>query len=135
MSFKVYFEDGRGNTMDEDGLEPVQMEVDEEAYPLDNITTYDSHLDLKPPEKKIQAKVKKLDRAPSNPNGSNVKKIHRGDDVKDMFFYYVYEKGLTAGKAASVMNVPRRTGYNWLKDDQDVVVGRLEGKNDDSRGE
>ncbi|KAI8639923.1 hypothetical protein BD408DRAFT_329630, partial [Parasitella parasitica] len=50
MSFKVYFEDGRGNTMDEDGLEPVQMEVDEEAYPLDNITTYDSHLDLKPPE-------------------------------------------------------------------------------------
>lgn len=111
------------------------MEVDEEAYPLDNITTYDSHLDLKPPEKKIQAKVNKLNKAPSNPNGSNNKKIHRGDDVKDIFFYYVYERGLTAGKAASVMNIPRRTGYNWLKDDQDIVVGRLERKNDDSRDE
>jgi hypothetical protein len=43
MAFKVYFEDGKGNAMDEDGLEPVQMEVDEEAYPLDDITNYDSH--------------------------------------------------------------------------------------------
>ncbi|KAG2210520.1 hypothetical protein INT47_002462 [Mucor saturninus] len=39
---QIYFEDGRGNAMNEDGLEPV----DEEAYPLDNITTYDSHLVL-----------------------------------------------------------------------------------------
>ncbi|KAG2209464.1 hypothetical protein INT47_008307 [Mucor saturninus] len=101
MSLKVYFEDGRGNAMDEDGLEPVQMEVDEEA----------------------------------NLNGSNNKEIHRGDFVKDMFSYYVYERGLTAGKAASIMNILRRTGYNLLKDDQDIIVGRLEGKNDDSRDE
>lgn len=45
MAFKVYFEDGKGNAMDEDGLEPVQMEVDD-------ITNYDSHMDLKPSEKK-----------------------------------------------------------------------------------
>lgn len=45
MAFEVYFEDGKGNAMDEDGLEPVQMEVDD-------ITNYDSHMDLKPSEKK-----------------------------------------------------------------------------------
>ena len=52
MAFEVYFEDGKGNVMDEDGLEPVQMEVDEEAYHLGDITNYDSHMDLKPAEKK-----------------------------------------------------------------------------------
>lgn len=52
MAFEVYFEDGKGNAMDEDGLEPVQMEVDEEAYHLDDITNYDPHMDLKPAEKK-----------------------------------------------------------------------------------
>ncbi|KAG2191936.1 hypothetical protein INT47_012019 [Mucor saturninus] len=54
MSFKIYLEDGKGNNMDEDGLEPVQMEIDEEAYPLDDITNYDSHIDLKPAEKKVK---------------------------------------------------------------------------------
>lgn len=48
-----------------------------------------------------------------------------------MFFFYVYEKGLTAGKAASLMNIPRKTGYNWLQKDQNKLVDRLEGKVDD----
>ncbi|KAG2191662.1 hypothetical protein INT47_008600 [Mucor saturninus] len=111
MSFKIYFEDGKGNAMDEDGLEPVQMEIDEEAYPLDDITNYDSHIDLKPAEKK---------------------NIHRGNDTKDLFFFYVYEKGLTAGKAASLINIPRKTGYNWLQKDQSIIIDQLEGKSDGS---
>lgn len=49
-----------------------------------------------------------------------------------MFFFYIYEKGLTAGKVASLMNIPRRTGYNWLQENQKNLIDRLEGKvNDD----
>ncbi|KAG2192514.1 hypothetical protein INT47_002837 [Mucor saturninus] len=117
MSFKIYFEDGKGNAMDEDGLEPVQMEIDEEAYPLDDITNYDSHIDLKPAKKK---------------NKQDIKNIHRGSNTKNLFFFYVYEKGLTAGKAASLINIPRRTGYNWLQKDQSILIDQLEGKSDGS---
>ncbi|CEI89974.1 hypothetical protein RMCBS344292_04310 [Rhizopus microsporus] len=62
MSFKVYFEDGKGNAMDEHGLEPVQMEVDEEAYSLDDVTNYDLHMYLKLPEKEKRAPNKLVDR-------------------------------------------------------------------------
>lgn len=48
-----------------------------------------------------------------------------------MFFFYIYEKGLTAGKVASLMNIPRRTGYNWLQENQKNLIDRLEGKVDD----
>lgn len=36
-------EDGKENSMDEHGLEPVRMEIDEEAYFLDDITNYNLH--------------------------------------------------------------------------------------------
>lgn len=38
------FEDGKGNVIDRDGHELVQMELDKEAYLLDNITDFDTHL-------------------------------------------------------------------------------------------
>ncbi|CAO0792470.1 unnamed protein product [Mucor circinelloides] len=126
MAFKIYFEDGKGNAMDEDGLEPVQMEVDEEAYPLDGITNYDSHMDRKPAEKKWNLKLLR------RPQSLEMENIHRGNDIKGMFFFYIYEKGLTAGKVASLMNIPRRTGYNWLQENQKNLIDRLEGKVDDN---
>ncbi|CEP09550.1 hypothetical protein [Parasitella parasitica] len=46
--------------MDEDGRETVQMEIDEDAYPLDSITDFNTHAELKPPEKeKDQDEVEK----------------------------------------------------------------------------
>ncbi|KAL9554818.1 hypothetical protein PS6_003207 [Mucor atramentarius] len=38
---------------------------------------------------------------------------------------------LAAGKVASLMNIPRRTGYNWLQENQKNLIDRLEGKVDD----
>jgi hypothetical protein len=55
---RALFEDGEGNLTDEDGVEVsvVDMEVDEIEYPLEDITNYDSCLDLKPPEKPVKVK-------------------------------------------------------------------------------
>lgn len=108
------------------------MEVDEEAYPLDDVTNYDLHMDLKPPEKeKRTPKITNKTTVSKDASQGHTRKIHRGDETKEMFFFYVYEKGLTAGKAASLMNILRKTGYNWLQKDQNKLVDRLEGKVDD----
>ncbi|CEP19517.1 hypothetical protein [Parasitella parasitica] len=48
---------GKGNAMDEDGREPVQMEVDEDAYPLDSITDFNTLAELKSPEKEVKLKA------------------------------------------------------------------------------
>ncbi|CEP15781.1 hypothetical protein [Parasitella parasitica] len=42
MSLQFFFEDGKGNAIDEDGNKPVEMQIDEESYPLDNITNFES---------------------------------------------------------------------------------------------
>ncbi|KAG0755113.1 hypothetical protein G6F57_012568 [Rhizopus arrhizus] len=58
MSFTVYFEDGHGKAVDENGDEPVLMEIDEEGFPLNSIADYGSYIDLKPPEKEVKKAVK-----------------------------------------------------------------------------
>lgn len=58
MSLQFFHEDGKGNAMDEDGNEPIHMQVDEMVYTLDNITTdFDSSYSaLKPPVKAVKPK-------------------------------------------------------------------------------
>ncbi|KAI8075783.1 uncharacterized protein B0P05DRAFT_143904 [Gilbertella persicaria] len=49
MNIQVYYENGRVDVVDKFGNEPIEMEVDEEQYPLDNVTNFDQYLDIKPP--------------------------------------------------------------------------------------
>jgi hypothetical protein len=100
MSLQIVFEDGKGNAMDEDGHEPVQMEVDMDAYPLDDVTDLNTHSELKPSEKLNKLNVIKDDVSfPVHPTKSRATRRH-GDNIKVLFFFEVYEKGLTAGEAA-----------------------------------
>lgn len=119
--------------MDEDGNEPIHMRVDEVAYPLDNITDFDSYSALKPPEKAVKPQRVVKDEEGLPP--ALTRKIHRGNDIKEIFFFQVYEKGLTAGAAAKLLNIPRRTGYNWLKEDQIQIQSRFDGRDDDNKNE
>ncbi|CEG79651.1 hypothetical protein RMATCC62417_14091 [Rhizopus microsporus] len=120
--------------MDEDDNEPVQMQVDEEAYPLYNITDFDTHSELKPLEKPMKPKVVKVEGFAFINQGKIITKKHRGDEVKAMFFFQVYEKGLTAEKAAKLSNIPCRTAYNWYEKDQLEIQKRLRG-NDSEKNE
>ncbi|KAI9496851.1 hypothetical protein BDB00DRAFT_744720, partial [Zychaea mexicana] len=45
------YEDGHGNAIDEAGHHVLEMEVDENEYPLDNITDFDVYMTQKPPER------------------------------------------------------------------------------------
>lgn len=46
-------EGGQGGLFDDEGNEVciIQMEVDENAYPLQNVANFDEYNELKPPEK------------------------------------------------------------------------------------
>lgn len=112
------FEDGKGNTIDGDGHEPLQMKLDKEAYPLDNITDFDTHPQLKLYVKVVKGKVVK-NKASSSIDLCEVNfKKHYENDAKKLFFFQVYKKGLTAGKAVKIVNIPRKIAYNWYKKDQ-----------------
>ena len=51
----IIFEDGLGNQHDVEGNEVIefQMEVDNEMYPVESVTDYDSYTYMKPPETEI----------------------------------------------------------------------------------
>lgn len=55
------YEDGNGNLRDENGDEAIiiAMEVDEEMYPIEEVTSFGQYMDLKPLEKRKQEKIKR----------------------------------------------------------------------------
>ncbi|KAI8368771.1 hypothetical protein BD560DRAFT_371154, partial [Blakeslea trispora] len=61
MSLKFFQEDGKGSVFDEYGNEPVEMEVDNEQFPLEDVTNYDTYMDLKPPERLEKMKIVKAE--------------------------------------------------------------------------
>ncbi|KAL7312183.1 hypothetical protein PS15m_007977 [Mucor circinelloides] len=61
MTFQVFQEDGSGNVLNENENEPVEMDVDDVNLPLENITNYDSYMDLKSPEREVKIKNAELE--------------------------------------------------------------------------
>jgi hypothetical protein len=92
MSLQIFFEDGKGNTINEDGREPVQMEVDEEAYPSDKINDFKMHSEMKPPERIMKPKViNKETHTLSEVVDGQARKRHQ-DHIKDLFFSCLPER-------------------------------------------
>ena len=53
MNYFSIFEDGRGNIYNENNeqVQVSEMKVDEDEYPLEDVTNFDKYLDSKLPEK------------------------------------------------------------------------------------
>ncbi|CAO3675318.1 unnamed protein product [Rhizopus stolonifer] len=135
---RILFEDGNGNLMDKDGAEVlvIEMEVDEDEFPLGEITNYDTYIDLKPPEKPVKIKHKEEENEATpeeetNDNKTRTYRLHK-PDVKDFFFYLVYEKGSSIRDAAKKLKVPQSTAQSWMSKakqaaDDDFVERRTGG--------
>jgi transposase len=120
--YSILFEDGKGNLVNEEGVEVsvIEMEVDEIEYPLHDITNYGSCLDLKPPEKLVKTKQEAKEcvkEAETQQESSDGKKSYRSykPDVKNYFFYLVYEKNKSIRSAAAELKVPQITAKGWIK--------------------
>ncbi|ORY94092.1 hypothetical protein BCR43DRAFT_551887 [Syncephalastrum racemosum] len=116
------YEDGHGNAVDETGRHVLEMEVDENEFPLDNATDYDAYLAEKPPERqKKKAHNEAASSTEPTTGSSTSKRIYNAysDMQKEQFFFLYHEKHLTAGKAAAKLGIPRSTAYSWLKKDEE----------------
>lgn len=122
------YEDGRGNAVDESGNFVLEMDIDHDNYPLDPVTDYDMYNELKPPERPQIVEPVKVTQTPDKSTVRLKKKAYSqyNDKEKEQFFFLVYEKNFTAGKAAKQLNIPRRTAYNWLDKDQNKPVDEIQ---------
>ncbi|KAG1050394.1 hypothetical protein G6F43_007324 [Rhizopus delemar] len=122
----IVYEDGLGNQYDSNGNEvmDVQMEVDNEMYPIEKVTTFDSYIDLKPSEKEAKER-----------NNSSSEKIQKDDEKssykhykdieKEQLFFLVEEKGMSVRAAAQKLNINVHTAQGWVsknnKDPQEYI--------------
>lgn len=134
-------DDGTGRLHDDTGNEVavLDMEVDDDLFPLGEITEYRQYLDLKPTEKAPkQRKAPKREIIEASPSQIATDKggnpgTYRSykDEDKEALFFLIYEKGCSVRSAASKLNIPPTTARNWLKKEEEnnnvEVTGRKPG--------
>ncbi|KAG1172467.1 hypothetical protein G6F46_000672 [Rhizopus delemar] len=78
-------EGGKGNMLDDQGnaVFAVDMKVDDEAYPLENIANLNQYLDGKPPKKMEQEKEEELLKKSNDNQLSKKKRTYRSCQSKD----------------------------------------------------
>ncbi|KAI8368095.1 hypothetical protein BD560DRAFT_353295, partial [Blakeslea trispora] len=109
-------DDGNGNLTNENGEEHHEfaMEVDDEAYPLGDVTDFTMYTDLKPLKKQPKLKV-----APTLLRMSKgfLKQAHRKYNPEDKrhFFFLIYEKNMSIRGAAKQLGIPPTTAQSWFK--------------------
>ncbi|KAI8364908.1 hypothetical protein BD560DRAFT_311426, partial [Blakeslea trispora] len=114
MSLKLFQEGGKGSVFDEYDNEPVEMEVDNEQFPLEDVTNYDNYMDLKPPERLEKLKMVKA-KIVADQGHSQRKYARHCDEKKERFFHLVYIRGYKVPEAAKELDVPKRTAHYWFK--------------------
>ncbi|KAI8640826.1 hypothetical protein BD408DRAFT_433835, partial [Parasitella parasitica] len=72
-------EDGQGNLFDDKGMAVavVEMEVDEEMYPIETVTNFGMYQELKPPEKPEKNNEKKEDRGDVKLENNTTTRIYK----------------------------------------------------------
>ncbi|KAG1474854.1 hypothetical protein G6F56_000093 [Rhizopus delemar] len=127
--------DGQGNVYNDEGMAVtiVEMEVDEEMYPIETVTNFAMYLDLKPPKKP----EKKTTRQSAIRDGKQEEDTrapdickHYKDSEKEQLFTLIYEKGMCARAAAIKLHINPRIAQRWFKNDQgnpQTYISRKEG--------
>ncbi|KAG1055694.1 hypothetical protein G6F43_002361 [Rhizopus delemar] len=108
------YDDGFGNAVDESEHHVLDMDVDEYTFPLHSVTDYNKCMALKLLEQEKVNSAARSDESAYKPANSAKRRLYAdyGNKQKEDLFFLVYEKNLTAGKAAKQLEIPRRAGYN-----------------------
>ncbi|KAI8330685.1 hypothetical protein BD560DRAFT_295534, partial [Blakeslea trispora] len=114
------YDDENGNLTNENGEEhhDFAMEVDDEAYPLGNVTDFAMYTNLKPPEKAAKVVAMKAESSTNidrNVDGIS-KKVYRkyNPEDKSNFFFLIYEKNMSVRGAAKELGIPPTTAQSWF---------------------
>ncbi|KAG2207392.1 hypothetical protein INT47_006867 [Mucor saturninus] len=110
---RIYYEDGVNAPVDEHGNEAVEMGVDDEAFPLGNITNYNAYVDTKPPERDLSVPKTQYN--------------DYTDKDKARFFILIYDHGMNPNQAWKAHgHISRSTAYRWYAEDQRKVHKEIE---------
>jgi transposase len=110
----IVYENSLGNQYDNNGNEimDVQMEVDNEMYPIEKVTNFDIYIDLKPSEKEAKERNNSSAEKPQM-NDKKGSYKHYKDVEKEQLFFLVEEKGMSVRVAAQkLINV--RSAQGWV---------------------
>lgn len=130
----IVYEDGQRNLYNDRGMEfsVSEMEVDQEMYPIETVTNFGMHHELKPPEKPEKNTQKQQDSGDikmDNNRAGNTYKSYK-DSEKEQLFALVYERGMSVRQAALKLQITPRTAQRWVADDRQnpqTYIGRKEG--------
>ncbi|CEP07597.1 hypothetical protein, partial, partial [Parasitella parasitica] len=120
MNVQFLYEDGQGHVVDENGVEPMDLVVDEELFAIETISCRTQFLLNKPPER------------PSNPVIHPVTNVRNNEDVdmelcnkrsytlysdedKTRFFHLFFSKCLNASAAGRQLGIHIRAAQRWVK--------------------
>lgn len=105
MDIQFFYEDIQGHVVDENGIELMELAVDEELFAIETISSSIQFLQSKPPER-----LSKSTMYPPEGRRSDVdaymelcnKRSYTfySDDEKTRFFYLFFSKSLSASAAA-----------------------------------
>lgn len=113
-------EDGQGNLYNDEGLEVavVEMEVDEEMFPLEVASHFDNYIDLKPPEREIRKPSAQSKQSAETKEKSSSYQ-HYKDTEKEQLIDLVINRGMSARAAAIKLNIKPRIAQLWVKKDNE----------------
>ncbi|GAA5798206.1 hypothetical protein HPULCUR_003606 [Helicostylum pulchrum] len=113
-------EDDQRNLYNDDGLEVnvVEMEVDQDMYPVEMVTDFNIYRDIKPPEKEIKIIAEQPKKVPDTEEKRNTYQ-HYNDIEKEQLLDLVINRGMSARAAAMKLNIKPRIAQIWVKKDKD----------------
>ncbi|KAK4521056.1 uncharacterized protein ATC70_004046 [Mucor velutinosus] len=133
MDYFVH-KDGQENRYDDKGMAVavVEMEVDEEMYPIETVTNFGMYHELKAPENPEKNNANQQEREDVKMEGKRTGSTYKTykESEKEQLFALVYKRGMSARQADLKLQINPRTAQRWVANDQQdpqTYIARKEG--------
>ncbi|CEG70552.1 hypothetical protein RMATCC62417_06425 [Rhizopus microsporus] len=109
MNTQFFYEDGQGRVVDEHGVEPMDLTVDEEPFTIETISSRTQFRQNKPSvgdEKNHDVYMELCNKR---------RYTFYSDDEKTRFFYLFFSKSLSASASMIQLGIHIRAAHRWVK--------------------
>ena len=113
------YEDGQGHVVDENGVEPMDVVVDEDLFAIETISSCTQFLMNRPPERPSNPIMHPVADEKNNDVDMELCNKRRyavySDEDKTRFFHVFFSKCLNASAAARQLDIHVRAAQRWVK--------------------
>ncbi|CEI92944.1 hypothetical protein RMCBS344292_07189 [Rhizopus microsporus] len=119
MNTQFFYEDGQGRVVDEHGVEPMDLTVDEELFAIETISSRTQFRQNKPSERPPKPMLHSVGDEKNHDVYMELCNKRRytfySDDEKTRFFYLFFSKSLSASAAMIQLGIHIRAAHRWVK--------------------